>query len=299
MDQAEAKSLVRGFLEQYGATTARDYTYDIRSFARWLACTENEAVGRLMSLSVQEAHALAERYKNSMAAAPELTSRRRLSTLRSISRYAFQTGLVPWLLVTNAGAAHAGPAPKKMSGPSEDVIERIRIGLTKGGTALAQRDLAIFDLFYWRGMRAHEVVELRLSDLDLERHEIRLSTHRRDTKAWFPLPPIAIESLSRWLAVRPVRPSSYVFIRLDRGAKTQATGMTRIAIFLMITRRAKEAGVETTVNARGLFRSAVTRAARVATDRKLPFALVRDFARHGSSATTQGRVDCSRQATLF
>lgn len=78
----------------------------------------------------------------------------------------------------------------------------------------------IFTLFFGNSLRASELLNLEISDLDLARNRIQILGKGKNNKQWVSISLGTRDALAHWLNVRGSE-SDYVFIKLDRAKKTQ------------------------------------------------------------------------------
>ena len=90
---------------------------------------------------------------------------RRMAAVRGLYRYLVrERGLVTDPATRLQTPRHPQPLPRVLG---VDQVEQVLRGVPSEG-ALAERDLALFELLYGCGLRASEAVTLRLADIDLE-----------------------------------------------------------------------------------------------------------------------------------
>jgi site-specific recombinase XerD len=147
------------------------------------------------------------------------------NVLRSFFRYAEHQG---WCA---PGLAAAIRSPRQFAdaslpkGPSwEDVQQLLRT--TEGDRPKDIRDRAIILLFAVYGMRAGEVRQLRLEDLDWEQECIDVSRPKSRRRQIYPLSYTVGEAILRYLReVRPRVPDREVFLRLKAPLGPLSTGV--------------------------------------------------------------------------
>jgi site-specific recombinase XerD len=153
--------------------TRRAYGVDVEGFARWAAEhglspdeVESKAVRRYV------AH-LSER-----GAAPS-TSARKLAALRALFASQREHGLIAQnpadLVSTPRRGSHL---PRVLSAPEAG---RLLDGIPAGGP-LEIRDRALFELAYSCGLRAEELVSLRIDDVDHDGEQLRVEGKGRKTR---------------------------------------------------------------------------------------------------------------------
>ena len=97
------------------------------------------------------------------------------------------------------------------------------------------RDRALIRLFYRSGLRCNEALNLKLRDVDLRRHELRVWQGKggRDRRVW--IDAVTAEFLAAWRDRRPK--SDWFFCTLEGGR------MHDSAVRHMMARRGKKAGI--------------------------------------------------------
>jgi integrase/recombinase XerC len=218
--------LVRDFLDGTKPTTLAARRADLKDFAAWLGAPNPQAAAKtLLAQTHGGANALALEYRAHLASrklSPS-TINRRLSTLRSLSSLARLLGLTPWTLeVRNLRARPY----RDTRGPG---IEKIRLAIESlPPTPKGSRDRAILWLLSSAALRASEVCNIRLEDLDLPGLRVRITGKHRDDPEWRSIPPQANDAIKTWLQHRGVS-SGPLFHRLDN-ARTSTTHLNRHAI---------------------------------------------------------------------
>jgi integrase/recombinase XerC len=176
--------------------TRRSYRSDLAEFGRWLR-------RRGLALDDVDARALAEYVAELGAARPgryprrlaPSTTARKLAAVRGLLRETVGSGRVPEVPLRGAGAKRLPHAPT----PTE--ADQLLSGLERDGP-LALRNRALFELVYSAGLRSHEAVSLRLSDLDFEQESVRVAGKGGKERV-VPLGEEAAFWLRRYLDARP------------------------------------------------------------------------------------------------
>jgi len=176
----------RGMAEK----TRRAYGTDLHQLAEWAAAqglTPQEATPRLLR---RFAGVLSERGNSKTSVA------RKLAAIRSFYRHLVDRGEL------SANPTDLIATPKRDSylprvlKPAEvaEVLDRI-----PAGTPLELRDRAMFELAYAAGLRAEELVNLDVTDLDPDAEELRVTGKGAKTRI-VPAGELAWSTLDRYLA---------------------------------------------------------------------------------------------------
>ncbi|QEP42302.1 tyrosine recombinase XerC [Ectothiorhodospiraceae bacterium BW-2] len=191
-----------GYLQverRYSPHTVSSYRRDLEQFAIQL---QPEATD-WSAVSPQQLRQIVMQLHQSGLAPRSL--QRKLSALRSLYRY----------LNRYRGDSHnptnAIRAPKQeQSLPDHLDIEQISQLLDVApDSPLAQRDLAMMELFYSSGLRLAELTSLNLEDIDL-RQQILIVTGKGSRQRQLPIGSKAVAALEQWLKLRPqfIRPTT-------------------------------------------------------------------------------------------
>lgn len=125
-------------------------------------------------------------------------------------------------------------------GPSWDIVEKL-LKSASGKKPKDIRDRAIIILLAVYGLRAIEVAQLRLDDVDWERDQISVLRAKRRGRQLFPLTSIAGEAISRYLRrARPRWPLREVFLPTNCPMRPLSAG----AIVGVVACRMKALGVD-------------------------------------------------------
>ena len=123
------------------------------------------------------------------------TARRRISALRSLLKFLKRNGHGPEVDLPSAGGMRL---PKRVpKALSVDLLERLLESpdLTEP-TGL--RDRTLMELIYGTGLRASEVVSLRIEEVDLDQAAFRVTGKRGKTR-WVPIPMYTIPWIEKYL----------------------------------------------------------------------------------------------------
>lgn len=149
-------------------STRRSYRFDLEDFAAWLRRNG-------VSLESFDARAFA-RYAAELGAdrpgrdprkLAQTTIARKLAAVRSLIRVTLGPSRVPDLPLSGRRRRRLPHAPRP------DETDSLLAGLETGGP-LGLRNRALFELAYSAGLRAQEVVDLTLADVDFEQELVRV-----------------------------------------------------------------------------------------------------------------------------
>jgi len=155
------------------ARTARAYGSDLRDFARW-ASSEGREPAQIGPKDVRRYIA----HLSALGAAPA-TSARKLATLRALFASQRERGFIAQnpadLVSTPRRPRHL---PRVLSARE---AARLLDGIP-AGSALEQRDRAMFELAYACGLRAEELVSLDVADVNHDEEQVRVEGKGRKTR---------------------------------------------------------------------------------------------------------------------
>lgn len=207
----------------------------LAAYRRDLAGAE-EAIGDLASAPRDAVASLAGEW----AALAPASVARKASALRQFFGFAVDEG---WRRDDPSGAL---PAPRtrrplpKVIGHDQIAALFARAELEAAGEQpLAVRQLALIELLYGSGLRASELASLPLVAVPRDAPFLTITGKGGATRL-VPVGARALEALARWLAVRPVTPSSrYLF-----PSKNGSDHLGRVRLFQVIKGLAARAGLD-------------------------------------------------------
>lgn len=214
------------------ANTVESYSRDLAKFAVFL-----EQRGRqLQGLTRQDVVDYLDLMREQGVATSSVC--RAMSSIRALSRYMIEQGAIDEDPTENLSS------PKKWNAlPKALSMEDIR-GLldVDGKNSLAERDLCMVELLYSSGLRVSELVNLRVSDFNMEAGYIRV-TGKGSKERVVPAHERAVQSVKQYMSgLRPRllrnRVSEYMFVT-SRGKP-----MTRQRFWQALKAYGKAAGVE-------------------------------------------------------
>ena len=109
-------------------------------------------------------------------------------------------------------------------------------------TPAGARDAAIIAILYTCGLRRAEVVTLTLDDFDQDTGAMVINGKRNKQRTAY-LVNGALHALRDWLAIRGDEPGP-LFLAINKGGKIREGRMTNQAIYNMLKKRARQAGVK-------------------------------------------------------
>lgn len=172
--------------------TALGYERDLLSLLSWCDGAGIRAWGEL-----DEQHLRLFAARSHTSGLAPRSVQRRLSAVRSFLRYLGREGLIgrdPSVDVRAPKAARRLPG-------TLDVDQMSRLLAFTPDSPLAERDLAIMELFYSSGLRLTELVLLDLHDLDLQDQTVRVTGKGNKTRI-VPVGTRARMALTQWLRTR-------------------------------------------------------------------------------------------------
>jgi integrase/recombinase XerD len=194
--------------------TVLAYVYDVRNFAGWLVERTGQGMPPSDFSSVDvEAY---KQYLVDVLGRTRAGINRRLQSLRKFGRFAVLAGLRN----TNpAQEVHLLQGPALISIPRTLTEEEVRqlIAVAKARPSLtAERDSAILQLLLQAGIRISELVQLRLTDIDLGQHDGTLTIGDQGNGGGrkLPLSDAARRALSTYL--QQPRPAGTTHVFLNR-----------------------------------------------------------------------------------
>ncbi len=106
------------------------------------------------------------------------------------------------------------------------------------------RDAAMLAALYTGGLRRSEMAGLALDDYTPAPPTLRILHGKNDKQRAVPIPASAAAALDRWLALRGREPGA-LFVPIDQAGRIaeDGKGMSAHAIYKMLTKRARQAGV--------------------------------------------------------
>lgn len=248
--------LVASFLRRRKKQTLKTYKTDLDSFRTWYGAeTPEGAIDGLISMGRASAHMKVQAWQTDLSElgyAPA-TINRKISSLRSLMKLAFRSGLVKWVL-DDVDMIAAKPY-RDTRGPGEDGFVRILDVVDNWeDTDYTRRDKAILHLLFGLGLRRAEVAKLDVEHVDFDSNELTILGKAREETEQMTMTPLVVEVLKSWLERRG-ESSGALFLGLDPAGKGDGR-ITGSSIHRLVKRAAKQAGLDTHPHA--LRHSAIT-----------------------------------------
>lgn len=155
------------------------------------------------------------------------------TALRGLFRFGANQGWIPRYLADSIHAPRIYADEKLPTGPSWTDVRRL-LAAACTDSPRDVRDRPILMLFAIYGLRATEVAQLRLEDLDWEHDLLHVRRVKRRGRQAYPLLPSMREALSRYLrTVRRHSPHEELFLAL----KSPFLPLDRGALYTMVSKR--------------------------------------------------------------
>lgn len=229
-------------INNFSPRTVESYTQNIRYFFDFLAELKieniSEADRRLLADYQARVYLSAHRGKPLAAA----TQRGRMIAVRHFYQYLLKAGIV---LHDPTGKLDLPRIPKQLP---KNILTKKEIGALLGmpklTTARGIRDRAILELLYSTGIRASELINLTVHDLDLKNQELRINKGKGSKDRIVPLGETACDFLEMYLREsRPkFAPSGQSLLFVNKSGRK----LGRSHLHCLINRYAKQAGLATT-----------------------------------------------------
>jgi len=167
------------------------------------------------------------------------TANRMLSALRGVLRAAWKLGLMAgddYQMAASVASVRGETTP---AGRALARGELAALLAACDQTLLGVRDAAILSVLYGCGLRREELVALDLADYDRAAQELRVRGKGNKQRA-VPAGPV-VPALEDWLRIRGVKPGPLFW---GLGNRNTGRRLTAQAVYNMLEKRTKEAGVE-------------------------------------------------------
>lgn len=271
-----AQTLIRAFLKGKNETTLKAYRADLENFRDYVGANSlTESAQSLIAATHGQANLIALEYKATMVKQgfKPTTINRRLSALRSLVQLANTLGMLSWKLeIKNEQVIPY----RDTSGPGESNFQKmIDANWRQRNQHKAIRDHAILRLLHDLGLRRSSVVNLDLSDIEIENKRIWVTLKRRTEKKLKHLPDVTINALLQWIEIRDLNEGP-MFTNFDHARK--GSRLTGHSIYRIIRNLGEQIGINTRPH--GIRHTAITEAVKKARVNGIGLEEVTQFSDH-------------------
>lgn len=227
------KHMIESALSQ---TTITNYLVDMRAFTRWYA-ENNGGMFFPQSLNVSDIRDYRLYLQRVEGRAPS-TINRRLQGIRRFCRFAIEAGLMRSNPAVEVDLLRGeDPSPPRALDPAE--IEGLMRVVNGGRPSLVKRDRAIIQVLLQTGIKVGELVELRLSDIEISGDGGILTVRGDGESREIPLNVVTCDALREYLFVRPRLPGIEHLFLSQEGRPISTRSVQRL-----VSTYAKAAGLE-------------------------------------------------------
>tara|TARA_B100000945_G_C20401199_1_gene607421 strand:- start:756 stop:1646 length:891 start_codon:yes stop_codon:yes gene_type:complete len=204
--------------------TVNAYENDIKGFIKWINKNNKESLLNIKESSVNQyiSYLFSQKLKSSSV-------NRKISSLKSFYLFLLKKRLIrysPFSEVISPKQEKYLPASM-----SESEVEKL-LNSPDASKDIEQRDKAMIEMLYATGMRISELVNLKITDIDMNRSVIKVMG-KGSKERLIPFGESASEALFNYLKIRKDSSSKEVFIS-NRGRKiTRVAFWQRIKVYLL------------------------------------------------------------------
>tara|TARA_B100000282_G_scaffold196127_1_gene143235 strand:- start:2004 stop:2894 length:891 start_codon:yes stop_codon:yes gene_type:complete len=204
--------------------TVKAYETDIKGFIKWINKNNKQSLLNIKESSVNQyiSYLFSLKLKSSSV-------NRKISSLKSFYLFLLKKKLIrysPFSEVISPKQEKYLPASM-----SESEVEKL-LNSPDASKEIEQRDKAMIEMLYATGMRISELVNLKITDIDMNRSVIKVMG-KGSKERLIPFGESASEALFNYLKIRKDSPSKEVFIS-NRGKKiTRVAFWQRIKVYLL------------------------------------------------------------------
>lgn len=259
------------FVRGASPLTVRSYRADLRDFARYAG---RQGCKELSDLTAELLDRYLAELRSSFAPTSCLRKRSALSRFLAHARTRNRVELTG-----NLDLPQMTTAPGLPKSLDRELVERL-LGSFAGDSPLGLRDRCLLEMLFGTGLRASELADLRLADVDPDTAALRVRG-KRDRMRVVPIPRGTMEWIERYLSRgRPLlsaRPTEWFFLSY-RGRK-----LDRQTIYRVVRNAARRAGLTKKFGPHALRHSYAIALLRGGADLRA----VQELLGHESIATTQ------------
>ena len=292
----DLNSLLKTFFEGLREQTVKAYRSDLEDFRTFINVDSLEAAAdHLFSSGHGFANQIAFSYRAHLinSGRQSTTINRKLASLRSLVALARMLGIVSWELeVKNLKVQ----AYRDTRGPGQSTFQMMLSEAGRKGDAKAIRDHAILRLLYDLALRASEVINIDVTDVDLGASTIAILGKGRTQKQLLTLPEPTKAALFHWLNHRcdPTGMLNALFLNFDRSAKGQSKRLTRAGLYQLVRGLGERLNIKTRPHA--IRHTSITEACKLAQNNGYGLEEVLDYSRHANVSTLMIYRDRERNA---
>lgn len=265
----------RGFT----ARTIPDYLHNVKLFLEYLEGVEVMTVREVDRALVADYQVRLLDQTHRGKHIGTVTKLRRLSTLRGFFGFLTKSGLVT--LDPTADLE----LPKRPKSLPKNILTKKEMGKLLGlpdlKTPLGIRDRAILEVFYSTGIRASELCNLTLHDIDLAKGELRVNQGKNAKDRVVPLGEVACDYLELYLrnARKKLAPSGQPILFVTKSGKQ----FRYTTLSFLITRLGQKAGLPKHIASHNLRHTCASHLLKGKADIRY----IQEILGHASLATTQ------------
>ena len=294
-----AKKLIRHFMSGKAELTVEAYGKDLEDFRVFAkAATLESAVMKLFGGTHPNGQEVLARYIADMHRRRGLgsaTVNRRISTLRSLGKESRILGMVPWVLEAK-NVKHENV--RDVRGPGLSNIARLLTHMEcLPKTKEALRDLAIIRLMTDLALRRGAICKIDCKDFDAGKRELRVREKGKSSKHAIEMSTSAASALHAWQKVHGKSGSAPMFVNFDTIHRTK-TGkrLSGSAIYAILKKRAKAAGVEGPIRPHGVRHTSISLAIADGGKKGLGLDKIKGFSGHANVRTLELYDDAKGKA---
>lgn len=283
--QNSSQTLLATFFDGRSQQTLKAYKTDIENFKKFLNVDSlHEATNLLLLNGHGNANQVVLSYRSFLVNSKlqPTTINRRLSSIRSLVTLARTIGIIPWELeVKNLKTE----AYRDTRGPGQSNFIKILHESTRKRNAKSIRDYAILRLLYDLALRASEVINIDIADVDLTANTVSILGKGRTQKEILALPEPTKIALINWIEIRhnPSNSPDALFLNFDRTNKGRSKRLTRIGLYQLVRNLGDKLNIKTRPH--GIRHTAITEAVKLAQLNGFGLEEVLDFSRHSNVET--------------
>lgn len=267
-------TLVAEFIAGRKKTTSDAYSRDLKRFAQYLGVDTVEAAAKyLFGADQGTANRVGAAYKAHLLdlGLSSATINRYLAAVKSFSKFANFTGIVPWEIKIMPVKSE----PRRIArGPDKEGFERLLAHASQQTNAFKmKRDRAMLWLFFGLALRENEVVSLDMKDIELEEMKIKIRGKGFREQKYRTLSAEVRDAIKAWIEVRGKVPGA-----LFTGRGANGAPLHNKSVYNIVRRLGRACGIKVWPHA--LRHCGVTVALK-----KYPLRDVQRFSRHADMKT--------------